>query len=100
MAIYKRNIKQASKGTAASTGNMLTREEELQALLRMCSPEEFSHFIADYSKEQPGVHEALQDFILPSKKSKGYPDYNKQVNRLFDNAIKALDYHEITPTLI
>jgi len=100
MAIYKRNIKQASKEAAASTGNKLTKEEELQALLRMCSPEELSRFIADYSKEQPGVHEALRNFILPSKKSKGYPDYNKQVNRLFDNAIKALDYHEITPTLI
>lgn len=95
MAIYKRNIKQASKEAAASTGNKLTKEEELQALLRMCSPEELSRFIADYSKEQPGVHEALRNFILPSEKSKGYPDYNKQVNRLFDNAIKALDYHDL-----
>lgn len=40
MAIYKRNIKQASKEAAASTGNKLTKEEELQALLRMCSPED------------------------------------------------------------
>ena len=57
MAIYKRNIKQASKEAAASTGNKLTKEEELQALLRMCSPEDELNL---------KYKNLSNDFIIPS----------------------------------
>src|SRR5690554_3303471 len=95
MAIYKRNIKQASKEAAASTGNNLTREEELQALLRMCSPEELSRFIVDYSKVQPDIQNRLRDFMLPSVDDKEYPDYFEGIEQLFTEEMKALDYFDL-----
>jgi hypothetical protein len=38
----------------------------------MSSKEELIKFIIDYSKEQPGLHDALQDFLLPPENSPGY----------------------------
>lgn len=90
MAIYRRDIRQATKASA-STGKIPTKEEELLDLLRMSSREELQQFILDYSKEQPGLHDALQDFLLPSESSAGYPDYNKLVKELFETGSDAID---------
>lgn len=93
--MYQRNRKLLLTGAAASTDNNLTREEELQALLRMCNPEELSRFIVDYSKVQPDMQNRLRDFMLPSVKDKGYPDYLEWIEQLFTEEMKALDYFDL-----
>lgn len=90
MAIYRRDIRQVTKASA-STGKIPTKGEELPDLLRTCSREELQKFILDYSKEQPGLHDALQDFLLPSESSGGYPDYDKLVKELLETGSDAID---------
>lgn len=56
MAIYRRDIRQVAKKF----------EEKLTDLLWMCSREELLQFVIDYAKEQPGIHDKLQEFLLAS----------------------------------
>lgn len=72
MAIYRRDIRQVAKKF----------EEKLTDLLWMCSREELQQFIIGYAKEQPDIHDALQNFLLPDVGSTGYPDYKKRVTQL------------------
>ncbi len=56
METYQRDIRQVAKAP----------EEKLTDLLWMCSREELLQFVIDYAKEQPGIHDKLQEFLLAS----------------------------------
>jgi len=72
MAIYRRDIRQLAKAPA-STNKAPAKKMELPVLLMMCGDEELRQFIIHYAKEQPGIHDALQDYLLPGQQSAGYP---------------------------
>ena len=93
MAIYRRDIRQLAKAPA-STNKAPAKKMELPVLLMMCSDEELRQFIIHYAKEQPGIHDALQDYLLPGQQSAGYPDYYKQVKELLKTARNAGDYRK------
>ncbi len=93
MAIYRRDIRQIAKAPA-STNKAPAKKIELPVLLMMCSDEELRQFIIHYAKEQPGIHDALQDYLLPGQQSAAYPDYPKQVKVLLKTARNAGDYRE------
>lgn len=93
MAIYRRDIRQLAKAPA-STNKAPAKKMELPVLLMMCGDEELRQFIIHYAKEQPGIHDALQDYLLPGQQSTAYPDYPKQVKELLKTARNAGDYRE------
>jgi len=93
MAIYRRDIRQIAKAPA-STNKAPAKKMELPVLLMMCSDEELRQFIIHYAKEQPGIHDALQDYLLPGQQSAGYPDYHKQVKELLKTARNEGDYRK------
>ena len=92
MAIYRRDIRQVTKASAPANKE-LAKKENLLDLLLMSSKEELIKFIIDYSKEQPGLHDTLQDFLLPPENSPRNTNYDTFIEELLNDGREAMKYH-------